>query len=163
ADWFRRADYQQIALRPLGPEAVGELLGALLGRDASLVRVKERIRERAGGNPFFVEELVQSLREAGRLTGTPGSYHCSRGHAGLATPATVQSVLAARIDRLPEQAKAVLETAAVIGREFSAAVLQRATDRPADELAAALATLVRGEFVVEETLYPEVSYAFKHP
>src|SRR6185436_7282017 len=102
AEWMRRADYNRIALQPLGREAIEELLAALLGHDRSLAAVRARIAERAGGNPFFVEELVQTLVEGAQLVGTPGAYRWAGGAEDPAIPATVQGVLAARIDRLPE-------------------------------------------------------------
>ncbi len=163
AEWMRRADYQQVALRPLGREASEELLTALLGSDGSLARLRARIAERAGGNPFFVEELVQSLVEGGLLTGEAGAYRWSGGAGEPAIPATVQNVLAARIDRLPEDAKAVLQTAAVIGREFAEPVLRRAVEEPTEQLSGALATLTRAELVLEQAPYPDALYAFKHP
>jgi len=81
----------------------------------------------------------------------------------IALPATVQALLAARIDRLAEREKAVLHTAAVIGQEFTEPVPRRVAALPEAELAAALRTLVAGEFVYEEALYPEAVYSFKHP
>src|SRR5262245_14516533 len=162
-EWVWRPDYHRVALRPLGHEATEELLTALLGTDPSLAAVRARIGERAGGNPFFSEELVQSLVEAGPLAGTPGAYRWAGGTADPTIPATVQAVLAARIDRLPEAAKAVLQTAAVIGREFTEPVLRRVVEGPAEALAGALAALTRCELVFEQALYPEAAYAFKHP
>jgi adenylate cyclase len=163
ADWMRRADYHRIGLQPLGREAIEELLAALLGHDRSLGPVRARIAERAGGNPFFVEELVQTLVEGAQLVGTPGAYRWAGGAEDPAIPATVQGVLAARIDRLPEAAKVVLQTAAVIGREFTEPVLGRVVDRSTDALAGDLATLTGAELILEQALYPEAAYAFKHP
>jgi class 3 adenylate cyclase/tetratricopeptide (TPR) repeat protein len=165
ADWMRRANYQQVALRPLGPEAIEELLRALLGDDASLAPLLPRLRERAGGNPFFAEELVQSLVEAGTLSGTKGACRLegSVGERVLPSlPPSVQAILAARIDRLAEPEKRTLEAAAVIGREVFEPLLRRVCDEITD-LPAHLATLVRKELLFEQALYPEIIYAFKHP
>jgi adenylate cyclase len=162
-EWVWRPDYHRVALRPLGHEAIEELLTALLGTDPSLAAVRARVGERAGGNPFFAEELVQSLVESGQLAGTPGAYRWVGGAADPTIPATVQSVLAARVDRLPDAAKAVLQAAAVIGREFTEPVLRRIVEGTAEALAGALATLTRAELVLEQALYPEAAYAFKHP
>src|SRR5207247_11185979 len=74
APWMQRAHYRQLSLLPLGPAAIAELLDGLLGRDPSLASLAERIRERAGGNPFFTEEVVQSLVEAGVLGGARGAH-----------------------------------------------------------------------------------------
>jgi predicted ATPase len=108
ASWMRRSYYQQLPLQPLGPEAIRELFADLLGTDSSLLRLSELIRERAGGNPFFIEEIVQSLVDAGALVGTRRAYRLSKPAEEIGVPANVQSVLAARIDRLPERDKQVL-------------------------------------------------------
>jgi class 3 adenylate cyclase/tetratricopeptide (TPR) repeat protein len=164
AEWMRRADYQQVALRPLAPEAITELVTSLLGDDRSLVSIRGRITARAGGNPFFAEELVQSLVETGALAGARGGYRWTGSAEDTAIPATVHGLLAARIDGLPEAAKGVLQTAAVIGREFTEPVLRRVEDDlVAAELAGTLATLTRAELILEQALYPEAVYAFKHP
>ena len=166
ADWMRRADYQQVALRPLGPEAIDELVRSLLGDHPSLAPLVPRLRARAGGNPFFAEELVQSLAEAGTLAGTKGAYSLNTLVAEPADvpslPPSVHAVLAARIDRLAESEKRALEAAAVIGREVSEPLLRHVCDEIA-ELPARLAALVRKELLFEQALYPEVVYAFKHP
>jgi len=163
AGWMQKSYYQQLPLVPLGPEAMAELLRDLLGSDPSLAGLAERIRERTGGNPFFIEEIVQALVEGDSLEGTRGAYRLARPVEQLTLPATVQAVLAARIDRLGEREKAVLQTAAVIGREFAEPILQRVAARPETELRAALQTLVRAEFLYEAALFPEFEYAFKHP
>jgi predicted ATPase len=115
AEWLGRSYYQQLPLVPLGAGAIGEMLGDLLGADPSVAVLCDRIRERTGGNPFFVEEVVHSLVESGIVEGSRGRHRLTRPGAELEIPPTVQAVLAARIDRLPEREKRVLQTAAVIG------------------------------------------------
>src|SRR5205823_3639267 len=129
----------------------------------SVAGLTDRIQERAGGNPFFTEELVQGLVETGSLEGTRGAYRLRTPAETLALPASVQTVLAARIDRLPEREKRVLQTAAVIGKEFAEPVLRRVEPLPEAELAAALRALAQAELVYETALYPQAEYAFKHP
>jgi class 3 adenylate cyclase/tetratricopeptide (TPR) repeat protein len=163
AAWMRRSHYQRLALPPLGPEAIAGLLADRLGTDPSLAGLGERIRTRTGGNPFFIEEIVQALVEAGSLTGTTGAYRLARPVAELALPPTVQAVLAARIDRLPAREKEVLGTAAVIGKAVLELILQRVAALPEAELAAAVAELVSREFLYQTALYPEAEYTFKHP
>jgi adenylate cyclase len=162
APWMSRSYYRQIALAPLGPEAVEQLLAELLGSDPSLDGLAELIGERTEGNPFFIEELVQALVEAGSLAGERGAYKLAAPVAGDAVPASVQAVLAARIDRAGPREKAVLQAAAVIGKEFPAPVLERVVGLEPAELEDALRSLVAGEFVYEQELYPEALYAFKH-
>src|SRR5439155_700512 len=83
--------------------------------------------------------------------------------AELVVPPTVHSVLAARIDRLPEREKDILQTAAVIGKEFTERVLRAVSELAEADVRAALATLTRAEFIYEETVHPENEYSFKHP
>jgi adenylate cyclase len=163
ADWMRRSYYQQLALAPLDASAFAEMLGETLGADPSLRDLAARIHERSGGNPFFAEEIVQTLIESGALVGPSGAYRLARDGAALELPATVQLVLAARIDRLGEREKGVLQTASVIGREFSESLLRRIANVEADALAETLRALVQAEFLRETALYPEAEYEFKHP
>jgi class 3 adenylate cyclase/tetratricopeptide (TPR) repeat protein len=162
ATWRTRSRHEHIELRPLGREAVDELLAGILGTDPSLDGLSDVIRERTGGNPFFVEEVVRSLTEGGTLEGAQGAYRLAKEVGEVAIPPSVESVLAARIDSLAERDKAVLETAAVIGREFSAPVLSRVTPIEGRDLEAALRALVDGGFVYEEALYPHARYTFVH-
>src|SRR5881628_1232880 len=92
AAWMRRSYYQRLALPPLGPEAIAELLADRLGTDPSLEGLGDRIRTHTGGNPFFIEEIVQALAEAGSLAGTKGAYRLVRPVAKLTLPPTVQAV-----------------------------------------------------------------------
>jgi adenylate cyclase len=163
ADWMQKSYYQQLSLQPLTAENVNEMLRDLLGTDPSLAGLADMIRERTGGTPFFVEEMVQTLAEDGSLKGVRGSHQLTRSVANLALPPTVQAVLAARIDRLGEREKEVLQTAAVIGKEVSEAILRRVSVVSGEDLAAALRTLIAADFLYEAALYPEVEYTFKHP
>jgi adenylate cyclase len=163
AAWMGRASYRQLPLLPLGSKATEELLGDLVGRAASLAGLAERIHEHTRGTPFFVEEVVRSLVESGRLVGSRGTYRLVAPLEAIEIPSTVQAVLAARIDRLPEREKRLLQSASVIGRQVPANVLERVAELSETELPAALATLVQAEFLFEKALYPEAEYAFKHP
>jgi class 3 adenylate cyclase len=163
ARWMERASYQQLSLLPLAAEDAGELLRDLLGSDPTLAGLADRIRAHTGGNPFFVEESVRSLVEAGTLEGDRGAYRLVGPLDRLSIPDTVQAVLAARIDRLAEQDKQVLQAAAVIGKRFAESLLGRALELPEQDLSDALRSLVNAEFVYEELLYPEAEYVFAHP
>ncbi len=163
APWMELPHYGHVALRPLGAEDATELLRALVGGSPSLAALTRTIRERTGGNPFFIEEVVRSLEETGILAGPRGAQQLARPVTALAVPATVQAVLAARIDRLGEREKGVLQTAAVIGREFREGLLARVAERSPDDLAAALSALAAAEFVYESAFHPEREYAFAHP
>ena len=163
APWMSKSYYRQIALAPLSSEAIEQMLADLLGSDPSLDGLPRLVRERTAGNPFFIEEVVQSLVEAGKLDGKRGAYKLVRPVEETAVPASVQTVLSARIDRLGEREKSVLQAAAVLGKEFAEPVLARVVEHDASELDEALRELVAGEFVYEQELYPEAVYAFKHP
>ena len=163
AAWMQRSYYHQLPLLPLGAEEISELLGDLLGADPSLRRLRGLIQERTGGNPFFIEETVQSLLETGALVGSRGAHRLGQPVEEIGVPATVQSVLAARIDRLPEREKQILQTASVIGEKFSEPILRHVADPGDGELSATLHALRNAEFLYQEALYPEAQYAFKHP
>ncbi|MGH7261591.1 MAG: ATP-binding protein, partial [Nitrospiraceae bacterium] len=169
AAWISKSYYRQIPLAPLGAEAVRALLDDLLGHDASIDGLAAMIHARTGGNPFFTEEVVQSLIESGAVHGTRGSYRLVTPIDRLQVPPTVQALLASRIDRLGEREKHVLQTAAVIGKEFPEPILQRVVSESGGlslseaELRAALQVLKDAEFLYEQALYPVTEYAFKHP
>src|SRR5207249_866826 len=122
--------YAQLRLDPLSPESAHALLDVLVGRDVATAAVKAVLIERTGGNPFFLEESVRAAIETGVLVGDRGDYRLARSADKIRVPATVQAVLAARIDRLPSEDKALLETAAVIGRDVSLALLRSVVDLP---------------------------------
>jgi class 3 adenylate cyclase/tetratricopeptide (TPR) repeat protein len=163
AGWMKKSYYHQLPLSPLGPDAIRELLDDLLGSDPSISGLAEVIHERTAGNPFFTEEVVQGLIEAGNLEGSRGDYRLVTPVDRLAVPRTVQSVLAARIDRLAEREKQVLQPAAVIGKEFQEPILERVAELTKTDLAESLHMLKDSEFIYEQSLYPIAEYAFKHP
>jgi len=163
AVWMQRHWCQQVLLTPLGPAAVAELVAGLLGRDASITALARDIYGRTAGNPFFAEEVVQSLIESGQLEGAPGAYRLHTPSARLEVPATVQAVLAARIDRLPEREKLVLQNASVIGKHFAEPLLAAVAGLDADDLKSALDALRQAEFIRDLAIYPVTEYAFKHP
>jgi class 3 adenylate cyclase/tetratricopeptide (TPR) repeat protein len=163
AQWMQKSWYRQLPLLPLGPDAIRELLDDLLGTDPSIQRLAEAIHERTGGNPFFTEEIVRTLIESGSLVGSKGSYELVTSVDRLEVPGTVQSVLAARIDRLGEREKQVLQAASVIGDELSEPILMQAVELADGELCEALRALKDAEFIFEQSLYPVTEYAFKHP
>ncbi len=163
ATWMQQAQYQQISLLPLSEDALRDLLRDLLGDDPSVGELPRTIYERTAGNPFFIEEVMQSMIEAGHLVGTRGAYRLVAQIDEVRVPESVQALLAARIDRLAEREKHVLQSASVIGKNFSERVLESVAELPEADLQAALQTLQAGEFIYEAALYPEHEYAFKHP
>ena len=163
AGWMQKSYYHQIPLLPLRADEVRQLLDDLLGEDPSVEGLPERIRDRTAGNPFFIEELIRSLAESGSLEGPKGEHRLVHSAEEIEIPETVQTVLGARIDRLPPRDKGVLDAAAVVGKTFSERLLSYVVDLPEGELVDGLRTLVDAEFISERAVYPEAEYVFKHP
>jgi class 3 adenylate cyclase/tetratricopeptide (TPR) repeat protein len=160
-EWSRRSHYVQLRLDPLGTENARAMLAALLGEGAELDALRRQIAERTGGNPFFIEEMVQALFEQSILARN-GAVTMVRPLAEAHLPVTVQGVLAARIDRLAVHDKELLQTLAVIGNEFSLTLARHVTQQPEETLQRGLASLRLGEFVYERPLPTDVEYSFKH-
>jgi class 3 adenylate cyclase/tetratricopeptide (TPR) repeat protein len=160
--WGRKTYYTQLRLDPLPPESAAELLRALLGDDPSLQPLTRLLIERTEGNPFFLEESVRTLVETGALIGGRGAYRLGGPTTAIQMPATVQAVLAARIDRLPPEEKRLLQTAAVIGKDVPEAVLRAVAELREEDLRRGLTHLQAAEFLYETSLFPEPVYTFKH-
>jgi len=160
--WANRTNCVEVRLDPLGPAEAQGMLSALLGDDPGLGPLKQLVLEKTEGNPFFMEEVVQTLAEEKALLGEPGHYHIEELPAALHIPTTVQGVLAARMDRLPLDEKDLLQTLAVIGKAFPLSLVRQVSGQPEDRLHLLLAGLQAGEFIYEQPAYPEVEYAFKH-
>ncbi len=161
-EWGSKTYYTQLRLDPLGQEEAHELLAALLGDGAGLQSLKRFILAKTEGNPFFMEEMVQTLAEEKTLVGDRGHYHVEKAATELHIPSTVQGVLAARIDRLGAEEKGLLQTLAVIGKEFSLSLLRKVVEQPEEGLYRLLSHLQAGEFIYEQPAFPEVEYTFKH-
>jgi class 3 adenylate cyclase len=207
--WGSKTYYTQLRLDPLCREGAHEMLTAMVGDGKEVRSLKGLIIERTGGNPFFMEEIVQSLFEEGvlqrdnphpdplpdtlswRADAPPspakeagegskeGSYREGEGSKGreqrigvvklakpmraVKVPATVQAILASRIDRLPAEEKELLQTLAVFGREFALSLVRRVFDgRKNDELERMLADLQMAEFIYEQLATGDIEYIFKH-
>ena len=161
-EWANRSHYTQLRLDPLGTESAEEMLSALLGDGKDLNPLKRQIVERTQGTPFFMEEMVQALFEEGVLRRN-GSVKLTQPMSTVKVPATVQAVLASRIDRLPGQQKELLQALAVLGREFPLALVQRVTAQSNDELEPMLNQLELGEFIFErQAASDDIEYIFKH-
>jgi class 3 adenylate cyclase len=160
--WGSRTYYTQLRLDPLAHHHAGELLGALVGSDSGLEPLKRVLIERTEGNPFFLEESVRSLVETGSLVGERGAYRLARPLPAIQVPATVQAVLAARIDRLSPGDRAILQTASVVGKDVPLGLLQAIAGQDEAELRAAIGRLQAAELLYETRLFPDVEYTFKH-
>jgi predicted ATPase/class 3 adenylate cyclase len=160
--WGGKSYYTQLRIDPLGTASAAELLDSLLGDSRLLDPLKRLLLDRTGGNPFFLEESVRALAESGVLVGGRGSFRLARALDTTHVPATVQAVLAARIDRLPPPVKHLLQSAAVIGKTVALTLLETVAEMAALDLRRGLAQLQAAEFLYETSLFPELEYTFKH-
>jgi predicted ATPase len=185
-EWGNRTHYSQIRLDPLSRENAGEMLDALLstpatlskplarsfagegqgegsatGDGAGLALLKRLIIERTEGNPFFMEEMVQVLFDEGALVRN-GGVKLTRPLAELKIPPTVQTILSARIDRLPAAEKELLQTLAVIGEDLLLELVKAVTNKSEEQLEPMLSDLQAGEFIYELPAAGDVEYTFKH-
>jgi class 3 adenylate cyclase/tetratricopeptide (TPR) repeat protein len=160
--WGSKTYYTQLRIDPLPPESADALLQALLGTDAGLEPLKHLLIERTEGNPFFLEESVRTLIETQVLAGERGAYRLAAALPSIQVPATVQAVLAARIDRLPADEKRLLQAASVIGKDVPFALLHAIAGVPEDTLRRELSHLQGAEFLYETSLFPDLEYTFKH-
>src|SRR5271166_471734 len=159
--WGSKTHYTQLRLDPLGREGAEELLTALVGDGVEVRPLKRLIIERTQGNPFFMEETVLVLFDEGAIVRN-GAVKITRSLNLLKIPPTVQAILAARIDRLPTDEKDLLQTLAVMGKEFQLGLIRAVTAKSDEELNRILGNLQLGEFIYEQPTFPEIEYTFKH-
>jgi len=177
-EWGQKTYYTQLRLAPLGREEAEEFLDVLLGttvgaglvpaqagrpQGSPLQDLKQLILDKTQGTPFFMEEIVQELVEQGVLTrDAVGARRAVPLPTDLHIPTTVQGILAARIDRLALDEKALLQQLAVIGREFPLSLVRQVIAQPEEELYCLLTSLQHKEFLYEQPAFPEIEYIFKH-
>jgi class 3 adenylate cyclase/tetratricopeptide (TPR) repeat protein len=162
--------YTELALRPLSDLESNELVNRLLANPDLPAALRASILEKSGGNPFFIEEVVRTLIDNGVLVpeevqvngAAKRVWRATRASADFAIPDNLQSLLAARMDRLEESTRGTLQLASVIGRSFYHRVLQ-AVDEASHELDKHLGTLLRMELIREAARVPEIEYAFRNP
>src|SRR5713101_3865760 len=148
-EWGNKSYYVQLRLDSLGRESAGEMLSTLVGDGMDLNPLKRLIIERTEGNPFFIEEMVLALFDEGVLVRS-GTVKITRPLSQVRIPATVQGILASRIDRLPAPHKDLLQTLSVLGKNFPLDLVKAVAPVAEDELATMLSGLQLGEFVYEQ-------------
>ena len=163
AGWTDDPADSLIRLHPLGADEERRLLAELLGPDPSLDGLADAVQERTAGNPFFIEEMVQTLAETGRLAGERGAYCLVQPLEQLVLPPSVHAVLSARIDRLEAREKALLQVMSVIGKEVPQALLREVGGLDEAALAEAVRLLRSGQFLVEAATESAQDLVFKHP
>ncbi|MEE9421448.1 MAG: adenylate/guanylate cyclase domain-containing protein, partial [Desulfatiglandaceae bacterium] len=159
--WGSKSHYSKIGVDQLSTRSSAELVEVILEGGDVVPELKELILGRTGGNPLFVEELTQSLLENGSIERKEHEYILSRHASEIEVPDTLQGIIAARIDRVEESLKRVMQLASVIGREFAYRILQTVMGMR-EELKSSLIKLQRLEFIYEKSLFPELEYIFKH-
>jgi len=160
--WGSKSVYTQVRIDPLETASAGQLLRSLLGGDDVLDPLKQHLIERTGGNPLFLEEMVRSLVETSVLVGRRGNYTVTQDVGEVHVPASVQVILAARIDRLEPEAKQLIQTAAVIGKDVPFELFREVAEISADALHGLLSRLQSAELLYPTRLFPEPAYTFKH-
>ena len=151
----------EISLHPLDPGQSNQLAAELLATRQPDDRLRSILLDRAGGNPFYLEELIRDLMERGLILRGPAALQLAEADLDSTIPATLQGVLSGRIDRLPEADRRVLQMASVIGQSFLFRILQAVCDDTRN-LEPSLASLQRAEFLRQVGGLPEREYAFRH-
>jgi class 3 adenylate cyclase/tetratricopeptide (TPR) repeat protein len=153
--------YREIRLGDLSPSEARQMALSLLGTDSIPAELQRFIQEKVEGNPFYLEEIINSLIEAGILVREAEGWSLGRPITEADIPSTVQGVISARLDRLEDKIKRVLQEASVIGRAFRYDILKEITEIRR-EMDNCLGTLERLDLIRTRTLQPELEYVFKH-
>jgi predicted ATPase len=159
--WGSKSYYSKVGVNQLSAKTSAELVQVILEDGAVVPELKELIFGRASGNPLYVEELTQSLLENGSIQKKDHEYVLARKPSEILVPVTIQGIIAARIDRVEENLKRVIQVASVIGREFAFRILQSIMG-VREELKSQLLNLQGLEFISKKRLFPELEYIFKH-
>lgn len=159
--WGSKSYYGKIGLDQLATIDSTELVQAILGDGDVVSELRELVLSRAGGNPLFVEELTHSLVENGSIQRKAHQYVLTGKESEIEVPDTIQGIIAARMDRVEESLKRIMQVASVIGREFAFRILQSIMGMR-EELKSHLLNLQGLEFISEKRLFPELEYIFKH-
>jgi class 3 adenylate cyclase/tetratricopeptide (TPR) repeat protein len=153
--------YRVIALKPLDERQSGELVTSLLGIDGLPDDIRRIILDKFEGNPFFLEEIIRSLLDRGQIVKDNGHWRATSKIVDINMPDTLNGLITARLDQLDESSKRALQSAAVLGREFSYEILAEIVDVP-ELLDEVLTKLQRRELLWEKNRIPPRTYIFKH-
>ena len=159
--WASKSFYTNINVGQLSTKISSDLVQSILREGEIGPELKDLILGKTSGNPLFIEELTHTLLENGSIQKQQDHYVLSRKGQDLQVPDTIQGIIAARIDRLEEGLKKIMQVASVIGREFAFRILQSITEMK-EELKGHLLNLQGLEFIYERRLFPELEYFFKH-
>jgi tetratricopeptide (TPR) repeat protein len=160
--WGAKSYHNQVNLNRLSNRESLIMVYHLLGTEELDKGLEEFILEKTEGVPFFIEELIKSLRDLKIIEKKGNRYRITKDIKEVAIPATVQDVVMARVDSLPQETKGLLQTASAVGRESSYDLIKRVTGITEQELLAQLAVLKDSELLYERGIYPQSTYIFKH-
>jgi len=159
--WGSKSYYSQVRVDQLSTGTSAELVKSILEEGEMVSELRELILSRAAGNPLFMEEFTHSLLENGSIQRKDNQFVLSRKASDIHVPDTIQGIIAARMDRMEESLKRIMQVASVIGREFAFRILQSIIGMQ-EELKSHLLNLQGLEFIYEKNLFPELEYIFKH-
>jgi class 3 adenylate cyclase/tetratricopeptide (TPR) repeat protein len=160
--WGARSYHSQLNLNRLSNRESLRMASHLLGTEDLDPALEELILEKTEGVPFFIEEFIQSLKDFEIVREKDNKYLLARDLADVTIPSTIQDVIMARVDAMPDGAKELLRIASVIDREFSYDLIARVTDISEPELLSRLSTLKDAELIHERGIYPDSTYVFRH-
>jgi len=160
--WGAKSYHSQVSLNRLSNRESLMMVSHLLGTEEFDKDFEEFILEKTEGIPFFIEELIKSLKDLKIIEREDNRYRIKKDLSEVTIPATVQDVIMARVDSLPEGAKGLLQTVSAVGREFSFDLLKRVTGISQEELLSHLSVLKDSELLYERGIYPQSTYIFKH-
>jgi len=160
--WGMRSYYNQVVLNRLSNRESTTLVANLLGSEGVDENLERLILNKADGVPFFIEEFIKSLKDMAFIERKRNWFKLAKNIQEVAIPSTIQEIIMARVDSLPEKTKEVLQTGAVIEREFSCQLIRQVLGLTETELREHLNTLEDTELVYEKGIYPESTIIFKH-
>jgi tetratricopeptide (TPR) repeat protein len=160
--WGAKSYHNQLTLNRLSNRESLAMVSHLLDTEDIDRNLEELILEKAEGVPFFIEEFIRSLKDLKIIEREDNKYGLAKGVERVTIPSTIQDVIMARIDSLPEVAKEVLQTGSVIEREFGYDLIKRVTGLPEQKLLPHLSVLKDSELIYERGIYPQSTYIFKH-
>jgi len=160
--WGGKSYHNQLNLNRLSNRESLAMVNYLLGTEDIESELEDLILEKTEGVPFFIEEFIKSLKDLRVIEKKDNRYHLLKNIQDMAIPSTIQDVIMARVDSLPNAAKEVLQTGSVIEREFSYELIKRVTGLTERELLSHLSTLKDSELLYERGIYPKSNYVFKH-
>jgi tetratricopeptide (TPR) repeat protein len=160
--WGAKSYHSQVTLNRLSNRESLAMVTNLLGTEAIDRDLEELLLEKTEGIPFFIEEFIKSLKDLKIIETKDNKYYLAKDIQEVTLPSTIQDVIMARVDSLPEGAKELLQTGAVIEREFSHELIKEVTSLSPKELLSHLSVLKDSELLYERGIYPESTYIFKH-